>query len=396
MGMVISNGKWTLKMTKTRWILLAIVFFGVLLAVFRLATGLGFSTNLSDDWPWGLWIILDLSAVALAGAGYSMAVLVHILRIKDFAPLARRGLLISLLLYIFVLLTLILEIGRWDNFYRPLISWGYHSPMFEVYVAIMIYMVIQALEFGEVVTEKTLQPLHKPIKAVLPLVFFLGALVPFGHQASLGAIYLLFPDKLNPLWYSPNLPWFFLITSFFVGPAMVLLDTVRSSKVHNYKLDTKALVRLARVAGGIMIGYFIWKMYDLYSLGAIKGMFAGGFEGNMFLVEMALGVLLPAIICFSPFINSKSGMVTFSLLCIFGVILSRFNVVFTGMYQALGPSYAPNFVEWGISIGLFALVLLAYLIIVENFNIYRYHEKPKENYDQPVSHFREVPSFEGK
>lgn len=395
--MVISNGKWTLKMTGTRWVLLAIGLFGLFLAAFRLATGLGYSTNLSDDWPWGLWIILDLSAVALAGAGYSMAVLVHVLRIKDFAPLARRGLLISLLLYIFVLLTLILEIGRWDNFYRPLLSWGYSSPLFEVYIAIALYMVIQALEFGDVVTEKTLRPLRKPVKTVLPVVFFLGALVPFGHQASLGALYLPFPDKLNPLWYSSNLPWFFLISSFFVGPAMVLLDTVRSSIVYNYQLDKEALVRLARVAGAIMLGYFIWKMYDLYSLGAIQGMFSGGFEGNMFLAEMILGVLLPMIICFSPLIYRKYGMISFSLLCIFGVILSRFNVVFTGMHRALGPSYTPNFVEWGISIGLFALVLLAYLIIVENFNIYRYHEKPQENLERPVSrsavaHLREVQS----
>lgn len=370
--------RWSFKMTPMRWVLIITALMGILLSIFRLATGLGFSTNLNDDWPWGLWIILDLTAVALAGAGYSMAVLAHTLHIKDFAVLARRGMLISLLGYIFVLATLMLEIGRWDNAYRPLISWGYYSPLFEVFIAISFYMVIQAFEFGEVVTERVLKPLHKPIKFVLPVVFFLGALIPFGHQASLGAVYLIFPDKLDPLWYTSNLPWFFLITSFFAGPAMVLIDTLWSSRAYNYQLDIKALVRLARVGGYLMAGYLIWKIYDLFVLGAAQNMFAGDFKGNLFLVELGLGVLLPIIICFSQWIQTKMGMLSFALLCVFGVAMNRFNVVFTGMFDTLGPTYVPNFVEWIISIGLIALVLIMYLFIVENFNIYNQHHGTHE------------------
>ena len=372
-------GTWVLRMTPVRWMLAVVALIGILLMIFRFATGLGFATNLSDDWPWGLWIILDLSAIAIAGAGYSMALLAHVLHIRDFGPLARRGLLISLLLYIFVMLTLIIEIGRWDNFYVPLYSWGWQSPLWEVFIAIMLYMVIQALEFGDVTTEKINPSLNSKLKKILPVVFILGALIPFGHQASLGALYLLMPSQLDALWWSFNLPWFFLITSFFAGSAVIALDVLWSSRAYKHPINMKALVRLVRIGGVLMAGYFIWRMLDLHSMGVLMNMFAGTWQSNLFLVEIGLGVLLPAIICLSPLINSKVGLFSFGVLCIFGVVMNRFNVVYTGMYDSVPSGYVANIVEWGSSIGLLALMALLYLLIVENFNIYYYGVKKEED-----------------
>ena len=90
----------------------------------------------------------------------------------------------------------------------------------------------------------------------------------------------------------------------------------------------------------------------------------------MFLLEIVLGVVIPIIICFSPWVNSRSGATTFSILAVIGVIFSRINVVFTGMYKTLGPGYVPHWIEWGITISLLALVVLAYLFISENFAIF--------------------------
>ncbi|MGF7186232.1 Ni/Fe-hydrogenase subunit HybB-like protein [Desulfitispora alkaliphila] len=388
--------KWNFRMTPVRVTLILLLVMGVAMCIFRMATGLGYSTNLTDAWPWGLWIIVDLTAVALAGAGYSMAVLAHILHVKDFMPLARRGLLISLCGYIFVLLTLLMEIGRWDNAYRPLISWGASSPLFEVFVAISIYMIIQTLEFGEVVTEKVFKPLNKVIAVTLPVVFFLGALIPFGHQASLGAVYLAMPTKLDPLWFSSMMPWFFLITSFYVGPAMIMLDALWSSKAYKHKLDMGPLKKLARVAGSLMAIYFVWKVIDLSRLGHLQNAFAGGFQGNMFLIEMLIGVLVPAIICFTPWISTRAGMLSFSLLAIFGIAMNRFNVVYTGMVDSLGATYVPNVVEWGITIGLVALVALIYLFVVENFKIYEYSEQEAVEEQTRTSTAKEIPAYSSK
>jgi len=363
-------GGWRLRMTPFRAVLVGMAGLFVLLAAFRLITGLGASTHLSDHWPWGLWIGVDLTAVALAGAGYSMCVMSHVLHIDDFHGISRRGMLISLLGYVFVLLTLILEIGRWDNAYIPFLSWGHASPLFEVVIAVSIYMAIQVVEFSEVATEKVFHSANRYVQLLLPAAFIIGAILPFGHQASLGAIYLLMKGRLHPLWWSDMLPWFFLVTSFYAGPAMVVLEAIWSARCFGQEVETRILARLARIAGAIMGVYFVAKLLDLARLGQLQGLGAGSFEVPMFLGEMVICTALPAALAFSPWGKTKKGLFIFSLLSIAGVVLNRVNVVFTGMYRAIGSGYSPSLVEWGITLGLLAAVTLAYLFVVENFNIF--------------------------
>nr|WP_320131442.1 hydrogenase [uncultured Holophaga sp.] len=364
---------WRLRMTPFRGLLLTLATLFVFLAAFRLLAGLGASTNLNDRWPWGLWIGADLTAVALAGAGYSMCMMAHILHIDDFHALSRRGMLISLLGYVFVLLTLFLEVGRWDNAYIPLFSWGHASPLFEVFVAITIYMAIQVIEFSEVATERIFHSANRHVQRLLPSAFLVGAILPFGHQASLGAIYLLMKGRLHPLWWSTNLPWFFLITSFYVGPAMVILESLWSEHFFGRAVETRVLTRLARISACIMILYTLLKFLDLTQRGELHHLATPAPESALFLVETLLCTLLPALVALSPWGRQRTGLLAFALPAIAGLILSRVNVVFTGMHRAIGGWYLPSFSEWGITLGLLAAVVLAYLFIVENFNIFTRH-----------------------
>ncbi|HHW07475.1 MAG TPA: polysulfide reductase NrfD [Clostridia bacterium] len=367
--------RWSFQLTTFRKLLIALTVIGLVMIFYRLYVGLGGATNLNDQWPWGLWIGVDLSAIALAGTGFSVAVLANILNIKKYKTVVRHSLLISFLTYIFVLAVLIIEIGRWDNFWRPFVSWGYHSPMFEVFMCVAGYTLMQLIEFAEIVTEKIGQKWHKLISILMPAVIIIAALLPFGHQASLGAIYLIMAGKLDPLWFSPLLPWFFLISSFFVGPAVISLETLRVNKKYSLRFDDAVIKSLLRVSGYIMLGYLVLKIYDLAGRGMLGRVFAGTLEGNMLLLELAVGVIIPIIICFTPWLNSRPGQIAFCAAAIAGVVLSRVNVVFTGMYRTLGPGYVPSWMEWVITVSLFALVLLVYLFVIENFNIFTQWEK---------------------
>lgn len=369
--------RWTYKLTAFRKLLLALSLFGLVLIFYRLYVGLGGATNLNDRWPWGLWIGVDLSAIALAGTGFSVAVLANILNIKKYKTVARHSLLISFFAYIFVLAVLIIEIGRWDNFWRPFVSWGYHSPMFEVFMCIAGYTIMQFIEFAEIVTEKIGRKWHRVISFVMPVVIILAALLPFGHQASLGALYLIVPYKLDPLWFSMLLPWFFLISSFFVGPAVISLETLRVTKKYNLNFDDSVIKSLLKVSGYIMVGYLILKIYDLAGRGMLGRVFSGTMEANMFLLELLVGVIVPIVICFTPWLNRRRGQIAFCLCAIAGVVLSRVNVVFTGMYRALGPGYVPSWMEWVITLCLFALILTVYLFVIENFNVFTKWERKR-------------------
>ncbi|KAF1084179.1 putative Ni/Fe-hydrogenase 2 b-type cytochrome subunit [Sporotomaculum syntrophicum] len=369
------QGKWHFTMTPTRKLLLLLGLLGVLGMVYRLVAGLGSATNLNDQWPWGMWIGFDvLTGVALAGGGYSTALIVHILGVKKYSPIARSALLTSLIGYLLVMAGLFMDIGRWFNFWRPFVSWGYTSVLFEVFWCVSLYTMVQLLEFGEIATEKVKKGWHNLFKKMLPALLIIGVLLPTLHQSSLGSLYVIEVGKLYPLWWSMLLPVFFLMSSFFVGPAMVTVETFLGARAHGHKPDISLLQSFIKISGYVMLVYLLLKVVDLYYRGAAGLVFAGNLEGNLFLLEMVCGVLIPIIICFTPQLrNSVSGLVTFGVLVVSGVILNRMNVVFTGMADFMGGAYFPSVIEWLVTIGLIAIGVLGYLFIVENFHILPSH-----------------------
>ncbi|WP_081410877.1 NrfD/PsrC family molybdoenzyme membrane anchor subunit [Desulfotruncus alcoholivorax] len=372
----VNANKWTFKMTPTRYVLAALGLLGAVLMLYRLVFGLGSATNLNDHWPWGLWIGFDvLTGVALAGGGYSTCLLVHVLRVKKFTPIARSAMLTSLIGYLLVMAGLFMDIGRWFNFWRPFVSWGYTSVLFEVFWCVSLYTMIQLLEFGEIATEKVQKPWHGFFKKIMPVLFIIGIVLPTLHQSSLGSLYVIEVGKLYPLWWSMLLPVFFLMSSFFVGPAMVTVETLLGSRAHGHKVDLGVLQSLIKVSGYLMLVYLVLKIVDLYYRGATGLVFGGNLESNMFLLEMVAGIIIPLIICFTPGLRkTTAGLATFSVLVVAGVIINRMNVVFTGMAKSSGGFYFPSFIEWAVSIGLVATGVLGYLFIVENFNILQGHQ----------------------
>ena len=57
-----------------RAILIGLAILAGIAGIYRLFAGLGATTNLSDAYPWGLWISFDvLTGVALAAGGFTIS-----------------------------------------------------------------------------------------------------------------------------------------------------------------------------------------------------------------------------------------------------------------------------------------------------------------------------------
>ncbi len=364
------KGRWNLRITPVRIAMFAIFLFAVLLILARYYAGLGQWANLNDQYPWGLWIGADMSIIALAGAGFSTAIITHIFRVKKYEPVSRRCLLISFIGYVLVLLILIVEIGRWDNFWRPFVSPGIHSPMFEVYMCIVAYVVLQVIELVEVGAEKVAPNVQKKMHPIMQIIFIAACTVPLGHQASLGALYLAMPTKLDPIWATQMMPWLFLLSSFLVGPCVATVEYIWTNSRYHMKIDTQMLYGLCRISVVGMVVYFVLKGADLVMRGQLGNVFSFTLCGNMFLLEMFLLCVLPVIIHFLPFGKTKGGLMAFGISGMAGLILTRLNVVFTGMAAYLGGGYFPSFMEIVSTVGLFCLAFLAYLWFTENFPIF--------------------------
>jgi Ni/Fe-hydrogenase subunit HybB-like protein len=67
------------------------------------------------------------------------------------------------------------------------------------------------------------------------------------HQSSLGTLYLIVPEKLYPLWYTPLLPVFFFLSAIAVGLAMTIFESSMSSKHFGLQLELPVLQELGRV-----------------------------------------------------------------------------------------------------------------------------------------------------
>ncbi|MBQ5846235.1 MAG: polysulfide reductase NrfD, partial [Selenomonadaceae bacterium] len=324
---------------------------------------------LTDETPWGMWIAFDvMCGVALAGGGYSTALLVHMFRYEQYEIVARGALLTSLLGYVLVMAGLFLDIGQWFNFWRPFVSWGHTSVLFEVFWCISLYTTIQSLEFFEIITERILvKKLHRYVVKILPVLVVIGLIFPVLHQSSLGGLFLIMKERMFPLWWSEFLPIYFLLSSFFVGSAMVTIETTLAKTAYGHEIPHEIMLKLTRVGTRIMGVYLLMKLYDLFSMDLWGYVFQGTLQSNMYCAEMLFGIIIPILIMFSPLRKTRGGLLTYAWLTVLGVIVNRLNCVFTSMYES--GAYFPGIGEIIVSVGLVALGILIYCFLVENFNI---------------------------
>lgn len=374
--------RWQFKMTPARGIMVFLTLAALAVIAVRMVAGLGATTNLNDQWPWGLWISFDvLLGVALAGGGYGTALVVYVLRRDKFYPVARSAMLTSLLGYVIVVLGLLIEVGQWFYFWRPFVSWGHASVLFEVFWCISMYTCIQFIEFTEIGTEKVFKGAHKYIKKAMPVLLIIGIALPTLHQSSLGELFYIMVGKVDPLWWSPLLPLFFLLSSFFVGAGMIIVESRLAERAVGHKVETLVFSGLAKISGGVMILYLILKIGDMAVRGTFPNVLAFNLQSVLFLCELVLGCLIPIIIAFSSLGKSRNGLLVFGILTVGGVVLNRFNILFTGMggyLNRFGGEYFPAWTEFIVSLGLVSMACLAYLFIVENFNVLGHKSKQAE------------------
>jgi len=340
-----------------------LVFFflmaGGLYATFiRFTQGLGASTNLNDQFPWGIWISFDvLCGVMLAAGGFTLTAAVHILNIKRLHSIIRPTILTAFLGYILVCAALMYDLGKPYNIWHPLIMRNPHSVMFEVAYCVMLYTTVLALEFSPIVFEHF--GLEKPlrlVKKVMWIFIILGVLLSTLHQSSLGTLYLIMPNKLHPFWYSPLLPVFFYLSAIAVGLAMTIFESSMSSKYFGRQLELPLLKDLGRVLAVVLALYGILRLQDLYHRGVLHLVIVSSYEQRFFLLEIALSVILPIGLLMIPKVrNNAQGLYLAAVLALLGFVTNRLNVAITGVETASGGRYSPKWTEVVITAMFIAL-----------------------------------------
>ena len=370
----------TIDWRKLRLSHLLLVFIfgaGVYATVLRFTRGLGASTNLSDQFPWGIWIGFDvLCGVMLAAGGFSLMAAVEIFHAKRFQPIVRPALLTAFLGYLLVCFALLFDLGRGDRIWHPLIMWNPHSVMFEVGWCVTLYTTVLSLEFAPIVFEKL--RLEKPrrwLHAISLPIVIAGVVLSTLHQSSLGSLYLIMFGKLHPLWYSPLLPFFFFISALAVGMAMTMVESSLSARHLGHALDLEIQVRLGRILAVMLALYSVLKLQDMYHRHAWGYAFQPGWESALWWVEIMLGLVFPlALLSFRNVRESANGLYLVSLMVVGGFMTNRLNVSITGMEAAAGTHYFPKWTEVAVTVSIVAAGVVIFALATRYLGIF--HQEP--------------------
>jgi Ni/Fe-hydrogenase subunit HybB-like protein len=363
-------------MTPFTILLLLVIGLGAILTFYRLANGLGAATNLNDDFPWGLWIGFDLlGGVAMAAGGFLIAGAVYLLNMKKYKPIVRPAILTAFLGYLLAVLALILDLGQPHRIWHPAVMWQIKSVMWVVAMHVIFYTMTLAIEFSPMLYErlKWQKAVDFVNKIIVPIVLF-GVMLSVLHQSSLGAVYLIVPGKLSPLWNTTFLPYLFLVSSVMMGLSMVSLETTFSSKAFKHKIDMGIISGLAKGNFIVICLYLILKLFFLAKGPGIGAAFVGGKTANIFLLEMVIGIIVPlAMLASANMRQNINNVTTANILVVGGVLLNRMNVSISGLYgfqSVTGSSYWPSWIEVIITLAIVALGIFLFKLVAKYLNLF--------------------------
>ena len=380
-------------------VLILLAVNGLVWLAGRFLFGIGAVTNLNNQYPWGIWIGIDVAAgVALAAGGFTTAALGHVMHRERYHVVVRPALLTAMLGYTMVAVGVSIDIGRYYYIWHPLIMWNGSSALFEVGICVMIYMTVLYIEFLPTVTERfigrvnlpgPLASLNAPIDKLLRLldagldrtmfVFIIaGVVLSTLHQSSLGTLMVIAGPKMHPLWQTPILPLLFLLSAISVGFPMVIFESMIASRAFKQKIEIDVLSRLGGLVAPILGVYLAFKLGDMFIRETFVYLQEFSLVSVMWTLEVVLGIVIPLRMFLSRAVL-KSPILLFiaSSLVILGVAMNRINnfvVAYTPPYKF--DSYFPSIGEISVTVGFIALLVLIYRVCVMIFPVISVPEGP--------------------
>lgn len=365
-------------------ILAIILCIGIPVMVYRIFFGLGAATNLSNYNPWGLWIGFDMMCgVALAAGGFVVGTAVYIMGMKEYHSFVRPALVTGCLGYFYAVVGLIFDLGRYYRLhYTFFVSAGVQSILFLVALSVALYLHVQFFEWCPAIFEwLNLRKLRKIfVKATLGLTIA-GVLLTTGHQSALGALFLLMPSKVHPLWYSEYIPIWFFVSAIIGGISMVIVESMISHRVFTNQVQHKDPAHFDRLTLGLgkacavtLFAYFGLKVVGLAHDNTWSYLASG--YGIWYLVEVLGFILFPALVFMYAVQNKLMNLVRImGIWTAIGIILNRLNlcIICFNWHLPWEYRYVPSWMEITITITIITIGIITFRVIINRMPILYEH-----------------------
>lgn len=364
-------------------VLTAVMAVGYFFGLLRLINGIGAVTALNDQYPWGIWIAIDVACgVALAAGGFVTAALVNVFGRKRYHALERPAILTAWLGYAFVAFGLLFDLGRYYNIWHPLVYWQGNSVLFEVGICVMFYLTVLTIEMAPTLLaglidhmaddsrvgriakriEAPIRIAQVVVRRALPIFIVLGVLLSFMHQSSLGALMLIAPTKLSPLWWTPIMPALFLMSAIMVGLPVVIFESIIAAKTLGSKPEMELLTPVSRIIPWFIGAYFVVKIVDLVLRTEMSVFRLDEVDTLAWMAEVGLGLVVPFVMLLQKAVRRSSRWLFIAVcLVIFGVVMNRVNVFLVGFHPPYAAHrYVPTIGEIAVTAALISTIIFLY------------------------------------
>ena len=372
---------------------LGLLAFGGLCAFLCIVLGLN-QTNMSNVFAFGLWIVFDLSVIALGAGAFFTGFLSYIIGKEELKDIINAAVVIGFICYSAAGPMIMIDVGQpirmWFIFWHANI----HSMLVEVSFCITCYLAVLTIECIPIILKnrtlnriKVLRLLEKNLHELVAVFAGVGVFLSFFHQGSLGGMWgVLYARPFAAREGFYIWPWtffLFIFSAIAAGPCFTIICTKLAELISRKRLvPEKAIQSLARISGFTLVGYLFLKIAD--SVGWVYGVvpdaghkFADFFEEGpygiwLIVCEIVIFGVIPAVILLNPRTRENSiWLIIGCLMTCIGVVLNRFIHVIVTLAIPVMPfdkfwSYLPSWQEWGI-----VLAVLGYGFLVFSFS-YRY------------------------
>ncbi|HKZ44154.1 MAG TPA: Ni/Fe-hydrogenase cytochrome b subunit [Anaerolineales bacterium] len=365
------------------WILLGLIGIAFVVAMVRYVFGIGAISNLNNAYPWGFWVSFDLyTGIAISSGAFIITSVVYIFELEQFRPLIRPTLLTGLLGYIMEVIALLVDLGHPERIWHYFIYQNFTSFLLVIGLYVMAYSAIMMVEFAPAIFERLKWEKQAAfIRRFMKPLVIIGAVISTLHQGALGALLLIQPTKLHPLWWTAILPELFFTSALAIGLGMIIFESTLSSRYFKRGLESHLLEKIGKAIPVILGIYLVLKFGEILWAGDMQYLFSSGWMSVLFWAEILLSAAIPLVwFSIKRIRQNPNGLFAGAIMLLVGMIFNRFNVSWFAVQHADPITYIPTFMsnvkyfpslpEVAISIGIFAAGILAFGLAVKYLPVF--------------------------
>ena len=394
---------------RTLWIfLLALVGLGFYAWVYQYIHGLGV-TGMNRPVYWGVYLTNFVFFIGLAHSGTFISAILRLAGAEWRKPLTRAAEAITLFSLPFGAASIVIDMGRPERLLNMVIYGRFQSPLLWDLTAVSLYFFSSVVFFylsllpdialcRDRLTDTPIwqrkmyrilalgwegrpEQYHRLERVLDGMAIFMSLLVVTVHTV----VSWVFGMTIQPGWHTTIIGPFFLLGAIFSGTSAVVIVLAILRKIYNLKDALpislfnslrKLLIVFALSWIYMMIAEYLSVFYGNIpeEMEVFWQKFTGDFA-SIFWLMTVLVFVIPLLIFIFRGKDSIGWMVTAAVLVNIGMWLERFVVIIPTetrprlLYELVQGSYNPTWIEWAITISLFAGMILLYAVFTRFFPI---------------------------